>query len=406
MNILFLSRWYPDPPDNGSKLRIFHLLRQLSQVYTVDLISFTSEPPDPEKSRGLAAFCRKIWTAEYIPFTPGKLGALEGLFSSTPRSVTATFSAELDALVQSAVSDTRYDVVIASQIDMIPYAAKLDVPVRLLEEVELTTMWEQYAAQRNPFKRARWFFTWQKLKGYLRRTLKDFHACTVVSEAERERLHWVVPRMKEVAVIPNGVDTDFMSGEFGPLEPNSLVYNGALTYKANYDAMAYFLDEIFPRIQSGRPDVRLYITGKTDGVRIDKLPVNNGVVFTGYLSDIRPRVATSWVNVVPLRQGGGTRLKILESLALGTPVVSTTKGAEGLHLRAGEDYLRADSPAAFADATLRLLQDENMRAELSEAGRKKVHDLYDWEFVGERLNDYVAHIYATAERPTHVPLIA
>ena len=110
MNILFLSRWYPDPPDNGSKLRIFHLLRQLSEVYTVDLISFTSEPPDPEKGRGLSTFCRKIWTAEYIPFQPGKLGGLSGLFSSTPRSVTATFSAEMDQLVKTAVSENRYDV--------------------------------------------------------------------------------------------------------------------------------------------------------------------------------------------------------------------------------------------------------------------------------------------------------
>jgi len=404
MNILFLSRWYPDPPDNGSKLRIFHLLRQLSEVYTVDLISFTSEPPDPEKSRGLSTFCRKIWTAEYIPFQPGKLGGVSGLFSSTPRSVTATFSAEMDQLVKTAVSENRYDVVIASQIDMIPYAARLDVPVRLLEEVELTSMWEQYAAQRNPFKRLLRFFTWQKLKGYLRRSLKDFHACTVVSDEERARLMRVVPRMKDVAVIPNGVDTAFMSGDFGPLEPDSLVYNGALTYKANYDAMAYFLQEIFPRIQSGRPGVRLYITGKTDGVRLDKLRLDSSVVFTGYLGDIRPRVATSWVNVVPLRQGGGTRLKILESLALGTPVVSTAKGAEGLHLRAGEDYLRADSPAAFADATLRLLRNEKMRCELSETGRKKVQDLYDWEIVGERLNDFIAHIAATAEQSPRMPV--
>lgn len=212
--------------------------------------------------------------------------------------------------------------------------------------------------------------------------------------------------MKQVAVIPNGVDTEYMSGDFGPLELDSLVYNGALTYKANYDAMAYFLKEVFPRIQSGRPGVRLYITGKTDGVRIDKLAVNSGVIFTGYLPDIRPRVATSWVNVVPLRLGGGTRLKILESLALGTPVVSTTKGAEGLNLRAGEDYLRADSPAAFADATLRLLGNEKMRSELAIAGRNKVHEEYDWSIVGERLSEYIERIAATTERSARIPLIA
>jgi glycosyltransferase involved in cell wall biosynthesis len=405
MKILFLSRWYPSPPDNGSKLRIFHLLRELSRVHTIDLISFTAEPLDTAQTSPLNRFCRNIWTTVYSPIALSGLAGVTSLFAPRPRSVIATYSAELDLQAQTAANNEHYDLVIASQLDMAPYGSKLNVPVRLFEEAELTTIWEQYATQRNPFKRARGLLTWLKLKSYIRQLTQSYQACTVVSEEERTRLRQAAPRMKSITVIPNGVDTEFMSGDFGEPEPDTLVYNGALTYQANFDAVAYFLAEIFPRIQSGAPNARLLITGKTDGVRLERLPQNSGVEFTGYLQDVRPRVAGSWVSVVPLRIGGGTRLKILESLALGTPVVATTKGAEGLHLRAGEDYLRADSPAAFADATLRILKSAEMRAMLSEAGRKKVRDLYDWSTIGRQLNTLISKIVAeqqTASSPVAV----
>ncbi len=396
MKVLFLSRWYPYPPDNGSKLRIYHLLRELARAHTVDLISFTSEPVDLQKTSPLHGICRHIQTSVYSPMTPGGLAGLAGLFAPRPRSVVATYSAELDALAQSASNQEQYDLVIASQIDMAPYAAKLNIAARLFEEIELTTIWEQYALARNPFKRMRGLLTWLKLRRYVHELLKSFQATTVVSDAERQRVLRVAPRGSEVVVIPNGVDSDWMAGDFGEPQADTLVYNGALTYQANFDAVAYFLAEIFPRIQAGRPGTKLYITGKTDGVRLQRLPQNDGVVFTGYMQDVRPRVAQSWVNVVPLRIGGGTRLKILESLALGTPVVSTSKGAEGLHLRAGEDYLRADTPATFADATLRLLNDPEMRARLAETGRNKVRELYDWRMIGHELDTLARRVAASA----------
>lgn len=396
MKILFLSRWYPFPPDNGSKLRIFHLLRELAQVHTVDLVSFTSEPLDPQRTDAMYYLCRHVWTAAYSPFTSGGLAGLAGFFSSRPRSVIATYSTELDLLAQTAANNEAYDIVIASQVDMAPYAVKLNAPVRLLEEIELTTIWEQYALQRNPFKRLRALLTWGKTKRYMRQLLKCYDACTVVSEEERQRIRQIAPKMKKVVVLPNGVDMEHMQADFGEPEADTLIYTGALTYQANFDAMQYFLSEIFPRIQAGRKGVRLFITGRTDGVRLDQLPENDAVTFTGYLKDIRPRVASSWVNVVPLRMGGGTRLKILESLALGTPVVSTSKGAEGLHLRAGEDYLRADSPAAFADAVLRILKDKQMRDSLAASGRKKVAAMYDWKTIGGQLKTLVDAIAVPA----------
>jgi glycosyltransferase involved in cell wall biosynthesis len=142
-------------------------------------------------------------------------------------------------------------------------------------------------------------------------------------------------------------------------------------------------------IQAKLPEAKLYVTGSLDGVQIKKLPRKRGVIFTGYLDDVRPRVARSWLQVVPLRSGGGTRLKILESMAIGTPVVSTSKGAEGLDLQPGRDLLIADTPAAFANAVLSILCDASLRRELSRAGRQAVAARYDWQSIGQRYNEYI-----------------
>jgi len=124
-------------------------------------------------------------------------------------------------------------------------------------------------------------------------------------------------------------------------------------------------------------------------VPIERLPERRNVMFTGYLDDIRPTLARSWVNIVPLRQGGGTRLKILEALAAGTPVVATAKGAEGLELLPEQEILRADTPAAFAATVLRLLDDADLRARLSRQGRQAVTARYDWSSIGQQFNEFI-----------------
>jgi len=163
----------------------------------------------------------------------------------------------------------------------------------------------------------------------------------------------------------------------------------ALSYDANFDAMDYFLGAILPQVQAARPDARLRITGRATPALVAALPRAEGVEFTGYLDDVRPAVARAWAEVVPLRKGGGTRLKVLEALALGTPVVSTSKGIEGLALEDGRHVLVADSSADFAAATARLLGEPDLRARLAAAGRQTAREHYDWQASGQRLNELV-----------------
>lgn len=398
MHILFLSRWFPYPPDNGARIRVFNLLRQLAVEHTVDLVTFVTEPVHESSLAALRTVCRRVEMFAYRSFRPNSIAAAAGFLSSKPRSVIDTYNEAMAAAVLQLHEQIPYDVVIASEFDMAPYAQLLPDPVvRIWEEIELAMIYENYNKQSQGLRRVRHGLTWWKTSGYTRKTLRSFHGCTVVSGEESRIVAPLTTSACPIAVIPNGVDVTAYAGDFGPPTPDTLVYAGALTYQANFDAMAYFIGEILPLIQAQRPHVTLTITGRTDGVALTRLPKNDAVLFTGYLADIRPTVAQSWACIVPLRVGGGSRLKILEALALGTPVISTTKGAEGLALTPGADLLIGDGPDGFAAATLRLLGDANLRASLSRQGKETVTERYDWQGIGQKLRSFVDAVQAGRE---------
>ena len=190
-------------------------------------------------------------------------------------------------------------------------------------------------------------------------------------------------------VVPNGVDCDHNRPGLAQPQPIRLVYNGSLTYSANYDAMRWFLAEVYPRIKAQVPGVSLTITGSTRGVDLAGLALDDTVRLTGFVDDVRIPVAEAGVCVVPIRQGGGTRLKILEAMALGTPVVATSKGAEGLDAVDGEHLLLADDPEAFARRTVELLGNPALRHDLAANARRLVEDRYDWAAIGQRFVDLV-----------------
>ena len=281
-------------------------------------------------------------------------------------------------------------MLIASEIDMAIYGLALPDTKKVIEELEVTKILSPFQKESNLFKKLRNGLTWWKLSQYVRRILDEYDGCTVVSEEERQALIRVYPG-KNPKIIPNGVDCAFYRQQ-NPveLEADSLIFNGSITYSVNFQAMAHFIQNVFPFIQAHRPAVRLYITGKVRPELVKSLPHNDGVIFTGFLDDMRAVLSRCWVNVVPLTIGGGTRLKILEALAAGVPVVSTTIGAEGLDLVSGRDLLLEDRPEDFADAVLKLLQDPKLRQHLVDNGRKAVEARYDWNMINQQLDRYLA----------------
>jgi len=392
MRILFISRWFPYPPDNGSKIRIFNLLKQLSRRHDITLLSFAQGQVSKKRLTHMEHYCHRVHTAQYREFRPTGLKALLGLFSARPRSVIDTFSRDMLSLVHKQSINNRFDVVIASQVDSVPYALLINHTPRVLEEVELSIIYEQFARQRSIASKARYGLTWWKLSHYMAQILHNFKGCTVVSEKERDLVMSIKPSCDVLTVVPNGIDLKSNTGEFGTPRPDTLIYNGALTYSANFDAMEFFLREIFPLVKAQHSDVNLRITGNHNAVPIERLPLGNGAKLTGYLDDIRPAVAQSWAVVVPLRVGAGTRVKILEAMALGTPVISTSKGAEGLEVIDGKNILIADDPDDFAECILRLLKDEDLRAKLSANGRQLVEKRYSWDMCAHQLDQLLCQV--------------
>jgi glycosyltransferase involved in cell wall biosynthesis len=349
------------------------------------LISFIEQNPEPSQMEIMGSMCGKVETVLYKPFEPGSWKAILGFFSLSPRSVTDTYLPEFQHVVNDSVHSRNPDLIITSQIDMAPYARTAKSPLKILEEIELGSLYEQYSNERHPIRRVRRGMMWWKVKNYVARLLKDFDATTVVSQIEAERIRPFLPPGHLLEILPNAVDTNACCTENIQAEPDMLIYTGALSFEPNFDAVRYFLGHILPYVRTRRPAVRLSVTGSIDSVPIEMLGETNGTIFTGWLEDVRPVIARSWVSVVPLRKGGGTRLKILESLSIGTPVVSTSKGAEGLDLIPGKEILIADDPEDFAEQVLQLLSNPELREELSQNGRRAVEERYDWNMVSNSL---------------------
>ncbi|MRS05912.1 hypothetical protein EG832_22235, partial [bacterium] len=263
MRILFLSRWFPYPYDNGSKIQIYHLLKGLARNHTVDLISFYEEPITSQSYDALKQLCSEVVTIPYRPFQPGSMKAITGFFTDKPRSVIDTYQEQYFEAVQNAAAKNHYDVLIASEIDMAIYGLPIEVPVKILEELEVTKALRPLQVEARWLRKLRHGMTWWKLSRYLRILLENYDGCTFVSEEERNALYGSVSMRNEPGIVPNGVDISEFQPSLSPkIEADSLIYNGAITYPVNFEAVAYFIREIFPHILAQRQNAHFYVTGK------------------------------------------------------------------------------------------------------------------------------------------------
>ena len=391
MRVLFLSAWFPHPQDNGAKIRVYHLLRALAARHRVTLLSFAFGRADTEGIDALRRFWQEVRVVERDPFQRDRL--VTSLRFLSPVPVVTRPVPEMGHLLQQVLEEDSFDAVIASTTVMATYALQAPPgPARVLEEHNSMTRWmqERYLDQSTAVQRLRCWVSWQKTRTFERRLFRQFDLCTMVSEQDRAASQPLLPPGSgRIEVVPNGVDCEHNRRGIAEARIGALVFNGSLTYSANYDAMQYFLTEIYPLIQQEEPGVSLTITGSLDGVDLGGLDLDGSVRLSGHVTDVRPLVAGASVCVVPVRQGGGTRLKILEAMALGTPVVATPKGAEGLQVKPGRDVLLGRDAEEFAAQVVRLLRDPILRENLSGHARRTVERRYDWMVLGRRFVDLV-----------------
>jgi len=390
MKILAISTWFPFPPDNGAKARAYNLLRYLGARHDLDLLAMSQSSRDAEYIGEVERFCRRVAVFPEPEFNPRKIGSLLGFFSATPRYFAAHHSSEIEALAERWAREESYDAAIAVSLGAAPYAVGLDVPLKVLDQhnVESQVIKRQSRNESSRLRRLRRIPTWVKTQRFERQMASKFDVIAVVSEIERDLMGSVLRNghRPRIEVIPNGFDPELLEHQGPAREDGLLLFTGALTYKPNYDAVMILCKEILPAIRVRRPEARLRVTGRTDGVDISSLATIPGVEFTGYVEDIRPIVSSASALVAPLRLGGGTRLKILEAMALGTPVVSTSVGAEGLGLRDGVHILLGDTSALVADQTVTLLDDDRLAQRIAENAREFIRERYAWPAIAAKLD--------------------
>jgi glycosyltransferase involved in cell wall biosynthesis len=289
--------------------------------------------------------------------------------------------------VATATSATRFDVI---HVDTIGLASFVDLDrspaATVLTHHNIESMLMARRSQVESGRAARAFLAREavKLAAAERRIPPRFDLNIVMSENDRSALAAAAPDARST-VVPNGVDTDY----FTPApdrETPALIYGGGMNMFANRDAVMHFLAEVWPTITAARPDVRFFAVGQDPPRELVAMAERDPrIVVTGYVPDIREFIAQAAVYVVPLRVGGGTRLKVLDAMAMGKAMVSTSLGCEGIGVTSGDHLLVADSPQAFADATLALLADPQRRMTLGRAARALVEREYSWPVVGRQL---------------------
>ena len=385
MRILYLSPWFPYPLDTGSRIRVYHLLRALAQRHRVTLLTLNPSGWAPPQVDAVAPLCEHVQIVHRDPFRHGWLRRATRFFSFGP--IMAAPFPELERMARQLHAKDAFDAVISATVVMTPYALASPGTVRVLEEHNSHTRWmhERYQTQRSSLRRLQCWVSWRKSALFESRLFRRFDLVSMVSEQDAEIARKLVGDSgPPVDVFLNGVDVQTFRVGSGDPRPDTLVFSGSLTYDANYEAMQFFLREVYPTIRAHCPGIRLRITGSLKGVDLAGLSLDESVTLTGFVEDVRTEVAGAWVSVVPLLSGGGTRLKILEAMALGTPVVSTTKGTEGLGVTPGQEILIADRPDEFARATVRLLEDAALRGRIARSARSLVERSCDWEQIGRR----------------------
>jgi glycosyltransferase involved in cell wall biosynthesis len=398
MRVLFLSQIVPYPPHGGVLQRGYNILRELGNLAEVHLLAFIHPEalPTPdtlaESREALGRFCR---TVEYFPLWVKKsplhkaAGLGLSLFSREPFGAIAHRSRAFSQRVAAAAGANRFDVV---HVDTIGLSGFVDLEhppaATVLTHHNIESMLMARRSQVQPGVAARAFLAREaaKLQNAERRIPPRFDLNIVMSESDGRALAELAPAAR-AAVVPNGVDTNYFTPALNRETP-ALIYGGGMNMFANRDAVMYFITEVWPSIQAVRPDVRFFAVGQDPPRELLALAERDSrIVVTGYVTDIREYIGQAAVYVVPLRVGGGTRLKVLDALAMGKAMVSTSTGCEGINVTPGEHLQIGDTPQAFAEATLALLGDPQRRQALGQAARALVEREYAWPVVGRQLVD-------------------
>jgi len=393
MRLLLLTPQLPYPPHQGASLRNFNLIAQLARRHQICLLTFL----EPEQSLDSAGPLREVcqWVeAVPVPQRSPRLRLKQMVTTRQPDMAWRLWSPAFRDQLAARLAEAPFDVVQIEAIELAPYLPVIESarprPLIVYDDHNAEWVLQKRACLTDLADPRRWpaaaysFVQWMRLRGYEADMCRRAGRVVAVSEADRDALHAVAPEV-DVTVVSNGVALDEYTDYQGPVEPFDLVFTGKMDFRPNIDAMLWFGQQVLPLIRQRCPGVRLAIVGQRPHPRLNVLRDVPGVTITGWVADVRPYIAGATVFIAPLRVGGGTRLKLLQAMAMEAAVVATSLGAEGFPVTHGRELLLADTPAGFARAVLALLDDPAQRARLGAAARRFAAAAYGWDTLVPKL---------------------
>ncbi len=384
MNLLMVSPHLPDP-SWGAGTRSYYLLKALAEKYTVSLLSLTDESTTTEAHKTLQQINLK--QIHLLPLQTSlqdkRAQQLTSIIRNQSYLVSSYYKKELQQAINTILAQDHYDAVIFESVFMAGYHVPDELTVIIDQHnIEHELLQRTYEQERSHSRK--WFNWWEarKLKPIELARCRKAQGVLVTSEREYQVLKKLVPQC-HVAVVPNGVDTRLFNKFDGSQEiANQIIFTGTMNYYPNIQAVLFFARTCWPRIQAQIPDATWQIVGKSPPPEVEQLATLRGVTVTGAVPDVKPYLAAASVAIVPLLVGSGTRLKILEALAMQKAIVTTSLGCEGLAVETGKHLCVADQPELFAQSIIDLLCSSEKRAALGKAGRALVEAQYSWTQCG------------------------
>jgi sugar transferase (PEP-CTERM/EpsH1 system associated) len=362
------------------------MIRHLGKLHTVVVASLAESEKEMREASGLRSHCSDI-IAEVVPNRVRWLQACRGAFRHTPSSVAYFWSLKLYQRIQKLLSVTKFDVIFVHCAFVAQYINNCQGGYRILDFCDIdSAKWFDYS---------RWLpahLSWvygleaKKLRRYERQAARHFDRCMVATGGELEefrKLNVEIP----CNVVPNGVDLDYFNSSSNAKDGRGIVFIGRMDYFPNVDGAIYFARNIFPIVRRSVPNAELRIVGSNPTNAVRRLAMMPGIQVTGHVADVRPYLANATVAVAPLRLARGTQNKILESMAMRIPVVATAEAAKGITATPGEDLLVAHDRETFASQVINLMQNEELRRNLSDAGRQKISRTHTWSHSMSILED-------------------
>ncbi|MCE7947076.1 MAG: glycosyltransferase [Chloroflexi bacterium CFX4] len=392
MHVLFLTSQVPYPPHGGGALRVYGLLDGLRKAgHQLDLLTFVEPNAPPPHQTPLAELCQTIIGVPYVPRSTRQ--RLRDLLFTRHADLARRFETPaFTAALRVQLKGQRYDAVQMQSLEMAAY-----LPILRAEAPQARLIYDAYNAeydlQRSIYAVDRRnvarlpqalysFVQWRRLIAFERSVCRHADAVTAVSEADAAALAKLAPE-QHIAVVPNGIFTAEYTEPSGQLTlgDSALLFTGTMNYRPNVDAALWFVENVLERVRQVVPTARLFIVGNKPHPRLDAVRQRPDVEITGFVQDVTPFLHSAAIYIAPLRMGSGTRLKLLQAMAAGCAIVSTSVGAQGIALRNGQEAILADDALSFAQAVIALLKDPDRRAALGKAARQLVQTHYDWSAI-------------------------